>query len=294
MSHPLHIVDVFAETPYAGNQLAVVLDAGDIPGEKMQDIAREMNFSETTFVLSGLEPDGGYRVRIFTPSVELPFAGHPTLGTAWIIRRHVTGGDAEEVRLNLPVGQIPVGFESSAAEGELVWLTAPPIEAREICDRSQIARALQLAEGDIEDRTPVQQLHAGAVMTIVPIRSLDALRRAKLDLEAFAPLAAKGFNPYLYLFCPEPISDENDLCARFFFEVFGLREDPATGSAAAMLGAYLLEHDYFPEDELSLRIEQGYEIDRPSLLRLRAKRTGEGREIAVGGRVIPIAEGRLL
>lgn len=294
MSHVIHIVDVFAEEKYTGNQLAVVLDAGDISSEWMQDIARETNLSETTFITSGEEPDGGYRVRIFTPGVELPFAGHPTLGTAWVIRRHLAAGAGETVRLNLKVGQIPVTFEPSDRGRELVWLTAPPIELGPTCDAARMAPALGLAIGDIDDGFPIQQLIAGNGMVFVPIKNLAALRRARFDLQGFAPLAAEGFNPYVHLFCRETISDEDDLCARFFFDALGMREDPATGSATAMLGAYLLEHRYFPQEEISLRIEQGYEIQRPSLLRLKAKRSGGERQISVGGHVIPVMEGKLL
>jgi trans-2,3-dihydro-3-hydroxyanthranilate isomerase len=294
MSHPLHIVDVFAEERYAGNQLAVVLDADDIDEGQMQDIAREMNFSETTFISSGQEADGGYGVRIFTPAVELPFAGHPTLGTAWVIRRHVAPEAGSGVQLNLKVGPVPVEFEPSGGGRELAWLTAPPISLGPTCDAARIAPALGLEPHEIDDCAPVQQLVAGGGMVFVPVRSLDALRRARFDVEAYAPLAAEGFNSYVYVFCREPIHEEDHLCARFFFDALGMREDPATGSATAMLGAYLLEHRYFPDDELSLRIEQGYEIQRPSLLRLKAKKTAAGRDISVGGHVVPVAEGKLL
>jgi trans-2,3-dihydro-3-hydroxyanthranilate isomerase len=294
VSHAIHIVDVFAEEKYAGNQLAVVLEAGDISPERMQTIARETNFSETTFITSGEETNGGYPVRIFTPGVELPFAGHPTLGTAWVIRRHLTAGAGDTVRLNLKVGQILVTFEPSDGGRELLWLTAPPIEPGPICDVARMASALGLAVSDIDDTAPIQQLVAGSGMVFVPIRNLEALRRARFDVAAFAPLAAEGFNPYVYLFCRETISDEDDLCARFFFDALGMREDPATGSATAMLGAYLLEHRYFPQEEISLRIEQGYEIHRPSLLRLKARGSGASRQISVGGHVIPVMEGKLL
>jgi trans-2,3-dihydro-3-hydroxyanthranilate isomerase len=129
---------------------------------------------------------------------------------------------------------------------------------------------------------------------IVPMRSRNALRRSRLDLEAFAPLAAQGFPPLLYLYCHEPHDARNDLCARFFFEAHGVREDPATGNGAAFLGAYLLEHRAFPGADLILRIEQGFEIRRPSLVLLRARMVEDAREVSVGGRVIPIVRGELL
>jgi trans-2,3-dihydro-3-hydroxyanthranilate isomerase len=129
---------------------------------------------------------------------------------------------------------------------------------------------------------------------IVPLRSLKALRRSRLDLDAFAPLAADGFPSLVYLFCSEVHHRENDLCARFFFEANGVREDPATGSATAFLGAYLLEHRFFAKSDLALRIEQGYEIHRPSLVMLRARMAGETREVRVGGHVIPTITGELV
>lgn len=129
---------------------------------------------------------------------------------------------------------------------------------------------------------------------IVPLRSLDALKRSQLDLAAFAPLASEGFPTLVYLFCSETHRPGNDLCARFFFEAHGVREDPATGNGAAFLGAYLLQHAMFPANASALRIEQGYEIRRPSLVRLRAKVVDGAAEIHVGGTVIPTVQGDLL
>jgi trans-2,3-dihydro-3-hydroxyanthranilate isomerase len=294
MPHRFYIVDVFAERPYAGNQLAVVLGAGDLTGDTMQKLAAETNFSETTFVTSAPEHDGGYRVRIFTPAREIAFAGHPILGTAWVIRHRVAPEVSDSIRLNLIVGQIPVTFESSAESGDMAWFLAPPVSLGPTCPRKRIAAALGVSPEDIVTQTPVQQLSAGTSAMIVPLRSLEALRRSRLDLETFAPLASQGFPPLVYLFCPETHQPQNDLCARFFFEAHGVREDPATGNGAAFLGAYLLEHEVFPGSDLSLRIEQGYEVGRPSLVRLRARMVGHAREVSVGGSVIPAIEGILL
>lgn len=294
MALRLHIVDVFAERRYAGNQLAVVVGGGDLSDETMQQIALETNYSETTFVGSAQEDDQGYRVRIFTPARELAFAGHPILGTAWVVRHHVAPETAGPVRLNLAVGQVPVTFETSAGAGEAAWFLAPPVLLGPRCSADRIAAALGLSPEDIETKAPVQQLSAGTSAMIVPLRSLKALRRSHLDLEAFAPLAREGFPSLVYLFCSEPHHRENDLCARFFFEAHGVREDPATGNGAAFLGVYLLEHHFFSDAELSLRIEQGYEMRRPSLVLLRARMVGRSPVVSVGGRVIPTVQGQLL
>ena len=294
MTPRFHIVDVFAERPCTGNQLAVVTGSDNLSDETMQQLAAETNYSETTFVGSAPEPDGGYRVRIFTPAREIAFAGHPILGTAWIIRHHLGPEAAGSVRLNLAIGQVPVSFESSAADGEVAWFLAPTVTPGPSCARERIATALGILPADIETRAPVQQFTAGTSAMIVPLRTLDALRRSRLDLAAFAPLAGEGFPPLVYLFCSETHHPGNDLCARFFFEAHGVREDPATGNGAAFLGAYLLEHEFFPAADLSLRIEQGYEMRRPSLVRLRARMAGRTREVHVGGKVIPIVRGDLL
>lgn len=292
MAHPLHIVDVFAEARYAGNQLAVVLDAGDLSTDEMQAIARETNYSETTFVPSRESRDGGYDVRIFTPAHEIPFAGHPTLGTAWILRNEVAV-DAAQVNLNLGVGRVPVRFEPTDEGDEIPWLTAPPIELGETFAAAPVAAALGLSLEDIDTRFPVQRIHAGIVVTSVPLTGLDALKRSRLDPERFAHVVPQAF-PAVHLFCREPYEPENDLAARFYFYANGAREDPATGSATACLGAYLLEHDYLGSSDVSVRVEQGVEIQRPSLLRLKARGSGAGREVSVGGRVRAAVRGELI
>ncbi len=293
MTHPFHIVDVFAEQAYAGNQLAVVTGSDDLSGETMQLVAAETNYSETTFVSRAPEADGGWRVRLFTPARELAFAGHPILGTAWVIRRHLALAAADEIRLNLAVGQIPVSFERGADGKEAVWFLAPPAELGQTCERAAIAASLGIEAGDIDDASPVQMLTAGISVLIVPIKRLDALKRSRLDLAAHAPLSAQGFPSLVYLFCRETHDAGNDLCVRFFFEAHGVREDPATGNGAAFLGHYLLEHGNLG-DQLSLRIEQGREVRRPSLVLLRARKKGDTREISVGGHVVPVVRGELL
>jgi trans-2,3-dihydro-3-hydroxyanthranilate isomerase len=294
MTQRIYIVDVFAERAYAGNPLAVVLTDGRLTAEAMQQVAAEMNYSETTFVESAPERDGGYRMRIFTPAREIAFAGHPLLGTAWVIRHQLARGAMPTVRLHSAVGQVPVSFEPSATGPDVAWFRAPPLALGPTCARERIAPALGISPDDIEPTCPVQQISAGTSAMIVPLRSLGALKRSHLDLAAFAPLASEGFPTLVYLFCSETHRPGNDLCARFFFEAHGVREDPATGNGAAFLGAYLLQHAMFPANASALRIEQGYEMRRPSLVRLRAKVVDGAAEIHVGGTVIPTVQGDLL
>jgi trans-2,3-dihydro-3-hydroxyanthranilate isomerase len=294
MMRHFHIVDVFAERRYSGNPLAVVTNADDLAAETMQQIAAEMNFSETTFVDSAPEKNGGFKVRIFTPAREIAFAGHPILGTAWVIRQHVAAGASMPLTLNLAVGSIPVTFERSAEEDETAWFQAPQAALGATCAREPVATALGISPEDIDTGSPIQQLTAGISAMIVPLRSLDALRRCKLDLDVFAPLLTQGFPPLVYLFCRQTRHAKSDLSARFFFEANGVREDPATGNGAAFLGAYLLEHRVLAAPRLSLRIEQGHEVGRPSQVLLRAETLAGNHTVNVGGRVIPVVKGELL
>jgi len=253
-----------------------------------------MNYAETTFVNSKCQPDGGYSTRIFTPAQELPFAGHPTLGTAWVIRHFIETNNPPVIHLNLGVGRVSVDFTTSDDGREYPWFTAPPVKLGRTIEPDRITSALNLSIDEIENKAPVQELDAGIVIICVPLVSLDALQRAHLDLQAFAPLKNEGFSPFVYLFCTETLSPDNNLCARFFFDAHGVREDSATGSATACLGAYLLKHNYLSKTYFSLQIEQGYEIDRPSLLFLKAGEKDGIQEVFVGGNVIETMRGELL
>jgi trans-2,3-dihydro-3-hydroxyanthranilate isomerase len=293
MPHPLHVVDVFAEARWAGNPLSVVLDAGDLSGDQMQAIAREQNHSETTFVTASAPRDGAWPVRIFTPTTELPFAGHPTLGTAWVIRRHLTGDAPAGVTLDLPVGPVPVAFESDD-QGELAWLLAPEVALGRTWDAEAAAAAAGLDAGDLHAELPAQTASVGISLIVVPVKGLAALHRARLNLEA-ARAIGEGATPLcVYLVCLEAEAPDNDLQVRMLFDADGPREDPATGSAASCLGRYLLEHRPLGDGPLDLRVEQGAVVQRPSLLRVRARSDDTGVEIAVGGAVVAAVEGRLL
>jgi trans-2,3-dihydro-3-hydroxyanthranilate isomerase len=286
-----YIVDVFAARRYSGNPLAVVVAEHAMSDEAMQQLATEINYSETTFVDPKPDGNGAYRVRMFTPAREIAFAGHPILGTAWVVRDHIQHQKVDSVLLTLPASRISVTFKDD--EG-VAWFSAPPISLGTVCSRELMAAALQIFPDDIEPGLPVQQVSAGTSALIVPLCNLDALRRSKLVLQAFSPLAKQGFPPLVYVFCRETVDPANDLSARFFFEANGVREDPATGNGAAFLGAYLLKYKRDSQSPLSLRIEQGKEVNRPSLVLLRARMRSGVSEIEVGGSVIPIVRGNLL
>ncbi|MGF1644909.1 MAG: PhzF family phenazine biosynthesis protein [Thiotrichales bacterium] len=293
MPNRFFIVDVFAEQRYAGNPLAVVVSEDDLPDESMLRLAAEMNFSETTFVKTTPDANGAYRVRIFTPAREIDFAGHPLLGTAWVLRQHVVRDTRQPIGLNLRVGLIPVAFESTREGHEAAWFRAPPITAGQRVAPERISAALGLVPDDLDPIGSAQVFSAGTAAIVVPLRGLQALRRCALDLDQFAPLADQGCPPLVYVYCRQTHHVHNDICARFFFEAHGVREDPATGNGAAFLGAFLLSHRADSAPRLDLRIEQGYEVRRPSLVRLRAKLDLDAPEICVGGQVIPTVEGVL-
>jgi trans-2,3-dihydro-3-hydroxyanthranilate isomerase len=293
MAHQLYVVDVFATQPYAGNPLAVVISGRPPSNAAMQSIAVEMNYSETAFVTPVVEPDGGYRVRLFTPAREIAFAGHPILGTAWVLRQHLDLDSGVPLRLNLLVGQVCVTFARGETESDVAWFTAPPVSLGAMCDPARMAAALGISAGDLDASALIQQASSGTAAMIVPLRTLDALQRCRLDLDAYASLLAEGFPPLVYLFCRETRDSQNDFSARFFFEAHGVREDPATGNGAAFLAAYLLEHGWLGSGS-SVRIEQGYEVGRPSLVLLRARILDGQREIEVGGSVVPTMRGELL
>ena len=287
------IVDVFAERKYAGNQLAVFTGGSAFTGEEMQLIARETNFSETTFILPGGSESEGYNVRIFSLDEELPFAGHPTLGTAYIIQREILKREAPRIILNLPVGQIPVQLSYREGEVQELFMRQQQPAFGEILDPAGPAEVLNIDVADIDTRFPLQAVSTGLPFIIVPLKQLQVLSGIRVNIERFMDYVAEREAKSFYLFCPETYHKGNDLNARMFDHYNGIPEDPATGSAAGCLAAYLVRHRYCGGEEIDLRLEQGFEIKRPSLLLIRAARAGEGMEINVGGRVIPVARGQL-
>ena len=291
MHHPLFIVDVFAEEKYAGNQLAVVLGGRDLRSDTMQRIARETNFSETTFVLDDDERAGVWETRIFTPTGEIPFAGHPTLGTAWVIRHHVARHAPERLVLGLGIGPTPVRFADDD-HGGIAWLSAGPPEFGATYAAEEIADVVGLDPHDIDSASPIEAVSLGVPFTFVPVRGLEAMARARFRVDRFEARAGAGFAPCLFLFCRDAVDADNDVHARMFATPFGITEDPATGSANACLGAYLVRHGLFGAGPIEVRVEQGLEMGRPSLLRVRAR--PDSAKVEVGGRVIATARGELL
>jgi len=289
-----YIVDVFAVEKYTGNQLAIFTNASTLSEEQMQQLAKEMNYSETTFITSTDLQDGGYDVRIFTPNKELPFAGHPTLGTAYIIQQTIINQPVETVKLNLKVGQIPVTWHNTDDMGEVLWMRQKPPTFHQIFEASALAPVLSLDMNEIDARFPIQEVSTGIPFIIVPLKTHESLKRIRVNREKYFELVENTESKEILVFCPETYASENDLSVRVFAEYIGIPEDPATGSANGCLAGYLVEHSYFGEKPVDVRVEQGYEIGRPSLLLLKAQRNEDTIEVLVGGKVVMVAKGEFV
>ncbi len=287
-----YMLDMFAQEKYAGNQLAVIVNSGKLSSRKMQRIANEMHFSETTFVLSDLQRNGGYDVRIFTPTSEVPFAGHPTLGTAYIIKQFINQEKTDKIMLNLKVGQITVTFEKNPNGEELVWMTQAPPTFGQTFSVAQFAQILRIKVSDFESKYPIQEVSTGLQFIIVPLKTLDAVKRAQVNFDLQIKLEKENPSGIL-VFCPQTCNRENDLHVRVFVDAFGIPEDPTTGSGNGCLAAYMSRHMYFGSPEVDVKVEQGYEIARPSLLHLKVKCEEGKSQVKVGGRVFLVAKGRL-
>ena len=289
-----YIVDVFAEEKYAGNQLAVFRWAQSLSDTEMQRIAKEMNYSETTFILSDEKHDGGYGVRIFTPEKELPFAGHPTLGTARVIQHEIIKKPVNTIVLNLKVGQIPVTFSYIEGHVDVLWMKQVQPTFGQTFDAELTSEVLRLDVKEIENRFSIQEVSTGVPFIIVPLKTLDALKRTRIFRDKYFELIKDVQAKAILIFCPETRARENDLSVRVFADYYGVPEDPATGAANGCLAGYLVKNRYFRKEQIDIRVEQGYEIGRPSLLLLRAKQKEGKIDVHVGGKVVMVAKGEFL
>ncbi|CAM4383695.1 PhzF family phenazine biosynthesis protein [Paenibacillus tarimensis] len=285
-----YIVDVFAENRYEGNQLAVFTPEEPLTERLMQQIAREVNYSETTFIMPEKRADGGYEVRIFSPAAELPFAGHPTLGTAAVIERLLEPGSSSLI-LHLQVG--PIRVERIQ---EQWWMEQnQPMLGTILSDRKQAASVLQLKEEDLVSDLPVQLVSTGLPSVILPLVSLEAVSRCLVDHHQFKLFLEQQVQANIVAFARTGPGSEDTFRVRCFINEPGFLEDPATGSANGNLAGYLVEHQYFGNSELiNYSVQQGVEMGRPSRLAVQAGKS-EGRfTIRVGGKVVPVASGEWL
>ncbi|MGB9235442.1 MAG: PhzF family phenazine biosynthesis protein [Terriglobales bacterium] len=278
-------VDVFTDRALAGNALAVFRDGRGLSTEQMQAIARETNLSETTFVLPGdpaTEKSRGTRVRIFTVQEELPFAGHPTLGTAFVLRGQ---SGASEVLLELNAGTVPVRFEDKPGLPTFGEMTQKNPEFDAIHDHAAVALATGLAASDFDDAAPIQTVSTGVPFTIAPVRSLKALQALRLDVARAAEYLGQSGGKFFYFVSRETVDPKARLHARMLFYN---GEDPATGSAAGCCSAWAVAHGVAASDEQIL-IEQGLEMHRPSSIFVRAaKHDNQIVNVRVGGNCVEV------
>ncbi len=295
---PFILVDVFTSRPFGGNQLAVFTDGAALSASEMQELAHEMNFSESTFVMPP-ESSGARRVRIFTPRREIPMAGHPTVGTTWVLasRGDIALDSASvDATLQLGIGPVTVTVESAGGKPEFVWMAhrEPEFGAKRD-DRERIAQALGITAADIRDDLPIQVVSTGFPFMFVPIRTLDALAKCVPNAPALAALFNSG-EPVLpiYMFVANE-SGEFAPRSRMFAPHDGVAEDPATGSAAAPFGAYAATYKLIDRaPKASFLIQQGVEMGRPSEIRVEVARKDSGAfAIRIGGRCAIVGEGSM-
>src|SRR5579862_975861 len=284
-------LDVFSSQAFEGNSLAVLADGRGLSDQEMQAVAREMNLSETTFILpreKSVEREQGVRVRIFTVQEELPFAGHPTLGTAFALRGSTGAG---EVALELNVGRVPIRFEEKPGQPAFGEMTQVEPKFGLIHDRETVVRAAGLRDGEIDPSLPVQTVSTGLPFTIVPLRGLDVMRRLQVNLASSGEyLQQTSGGTAFYFVTRETVDPAARLHARMLF--YG-GEDPATGSAAGCATAWMVAHGVAQPDEHVL-IEQGVEMLRPSRIFVRAsRRDNRVVNVRVGGNVVEVLRGEV-
>ncbi|MBC8288191.1 MAG: PhzF family phenazine biosynthesis protein [Nitrospinae bacterium] len=273
MEIPFYQVDVFTDHIFGGNPLAVFTSGENFEEEELQKVAREMNLSETTFVYPSSTDEADFDVRIFTPTREIPFAGHPTLGTAYVLRKYgaVT---ANPLRLNFKAGIISVW-----TEGDKSFMQHPPAQTLHELNRSEkIAEALGLPFTSLDEKFPIQVVSTGFPALFVPVSSLSNINEIHINTQVLNEVLQPLGIDMVYPFCRETRDPDNTVHVRAFAPGLGIPEDPATGSVAGAMGAYWASLS--DEEEISMVIEQGYAMQRPSLIYVEVL---EAQKIRVGG-----------
>lgn len=282
--------DVFTSTPLEGNSLAVFPDGRGLSDAEMQAIAKEMNLSETTFILprdAATERERGVRVRIFTVEEELPFAGHPSLGTAFALREQ---NGADKVVLDLNVGKVPVVFKHANGKPAFGEMTQVDPKFGVQHDRDAVARAAGIAVEDFDDSLPIETVSTGVPFAIAPLKSLAALQRLQINVSRAVEYLQKSEGKFFYFVSRETVNPEARLQARM---IFYNGEDPATGSAAGCTAAWMVQHGVAKSDEQVL-IEQGVEMKRLSRIFVRASRNDNRVvNVRVGGNSVEVMRGEV-
>ncbi len=283
------IWDVFTNKVFSGNPLAIIPDASGLSDDIMQKIAKEFNLSETSFIVNS---ENGFRARYFTPAREVPMAGHPTIGTVYSLWDSglIT---SNEIRLELKAGIFPIKLDIQNDSLQRVWMNQGiPKMILECHDRSAVAKALGLTEADIVADLPIQLISAGLEFLFVPVKSLDILAKASLNLSLLPDILPPEHRAVFVFTLDAP---EAKVRARMFGEALGVIEDPATGSAHGPLGLYMANNNLldFKDDQASFISHQGVEMGRASQIELKVNRLKEGYQVEIAGQAVKIAEGKL-
>jgi trans-2,3-dihydro-3-hydroxyanthranilate isomerase len=294
-------LDVFTDRPFGGNPLAVFCDQPELSAQAMQTIAREFNLSETVFIVPARDSRALRRLRIFTPAMELPFAGHPTVGAAHTL---IESGIAKlegaqgSFALELGVGLVPINITRRDTGPPFIQLTTAvlPESRKEAPSRAELAQLLSLTEADIvSDRDFAQPYSCGLPYLIVPVRDRRAIAKAKPDTAAWSRILSGAWAQGVFVVCRDPELAGSHIRARMFWPEAGVFEDPATGSAAAALAGYLADRDTQSEGTSRWVIEQGFEMGRPSLIQIEVdKANAKVTAVRVGGTAVRMMEGTLL
>lgn len=298
MSHAYFHWDVFTGEPLLGNQLAVFTSAAGIDTPTMQRIAREMNFSESTFLLPAKQPGTDVRMRIFTPLQEMPMAGHPTIGSTFALAHSgFLEPGRSRVVFGLNVGPTPVDLEWAGGQLRFAWMTQGlPVFGADVDSRSLVASTLGLTLADLVAELPIQTVSCGVPLLFVPLRDRETVDRAVSDAAAFRRLAsALGQNLPIFLFAVLPPGDEATVYSRMFAPAFGITEDPATGAATGPLGCYLVEHGVVDGTaQASMRNLQGVAMGRRSQVHVTVDGLpGAITRVRVGGEAVLVGRGEL-
>lgn len=288
-------VDVFTNQRFGGNQLAVFPDASEIPENLLQKIAREFNFSETTFVYQPEKSSNDCRIRIFTPGVEVPTAGHPTIGTAYILLSQdvIKPKNKGFLMLEEKIGDIRVDFIQDKKEFHSITMSQPlprfgPVEK----DFKLLAGMLSVNSGEVDQRFPIQSVSCGNNFLFIPLKNLTAVHKSSVRNEMLKAASMHLDSTELFVFTSETVYNTSDFHCRMFAPMFGITEDPATGSAAGPFGCYLVQNGM--SDGSRITIEQGFEIGRPSILKVHIEgKKDDITRVQVCGDVVLVSEGSL-
>lgn len=286
MAYPFHILNVFSEERYGGNQLIVFQLPDDLPTDELKGITREMNIAEAAFLIGEPDASGNQKLRVFTQEGELPSAGHAAIGASWVAAQTWPGME-DNLKMTMKASECKV----RSSEDGLHWMEQLSPIFSDTLSVEAMSPVLRLSPAVFHPQLPIQIVSTGLPFIMVPLRHLDAVKQATLHPVVYYNLIKETHAKAIMLFAPQVYERGNDYNARVFGHYFGVPEDAASGSANSCLGGYLLHNNAVEGDSLDIRVEQGYEMKRPSRIHVKAKEEAGSIHIQVGGQVTLMAKG---